>query len=617
MTFTRARLLFISALLCVVGVSEVFGQGTAFTYHGRLNDGASPASGSYDLTFKLFNALTSGVQAGATLTNSAASVNNGLFTVTLDFGSGVFDGNGRWLEIGVRTNGGGAFTNLAPRQQITTTPYAMRALAASNLLGTLPVAQLTGTVPLAQLPAPVVTNNATGLNLGGAFSGNLSGNGGGVTNLNASQLTSGTVADARLSANVARLNGDMTFSGTITANGFNGQGAVRWQSVSGTNQQSVANSGYVINNSSLVTVTLPASIFVGEVVRVCGVGAGGWRISQNLNQFISTSNLAGNLDVVWAERATVQDWSSIASSADGTKLVAGVQGGRIHTSPNSGLTWTGYDENRNWSSAASSADGTKLVAGTYGDQIYTSTNSGLTWTARDSIRQWYSVASSTDGTKLVAVVNMGQIYTSANSGATWTPRESNRDWNSVASSADGTKLVAVAAGAQVYTSVNSGVSWAPQTSSRIWVAVASSADGTKLVAAVNTGQLYTSTNSGTNWIARDSNRNWVTVASSADGSKLIAGVLGGQIYTSTDSGVTWTARESSRNWRSVTASADGRQLGAVGYGNIYISIPSSVPSTTPGTAGYLLGNQNSAIELLYVGSNRFIPLSHEGLIQAF
>src|SRR5580765_8138614 len=157
-------------------LSTLFAQGTAFTYQGRLNDGASPANGSYDLTFSLWNAASGPVQVGDTLTNTATGVTNGAFTVTLDFGAGVFPGANRWLEISVRTNGGGAFTNLTPRQQITATPYA---ITASNLTGNLPAAQLTGTLPLGQLPSGLLTNTQTGVNLTGTFSGN----GVGVTNI--------------------------------------------------------------------------------------------------------------------------------------------------------------------------------------------------------------------------------------------------------------------------------------------------------------------------------------------------------------------------------------------------------------------------------------------------
>jgi hypothetical protein len=82
----------------------------------------------------------------------------------------------------------------------------------------------TGTVSLARLPAAVLTNNATGVTLTGTFSGN----GAALTNLNADQLdaqhgafyqnaanlNAGTLADARLSANVALLNGTNVFAGT-------------------------------------------------------------------------------------------------------------------------------------------------------------------------------------------------------------------------------------------------------------------------------------------------------------------------------------------------------------------------------------------------------------------
>jgi hypothetical protein len=70
-------------------------QGTAFTYQGQLTDNGNPASGSYDLTFAVFDALTDGTQAGGTLTIAATSVSNGLFAVALDFGPGVFTGDPR------------------------------------------------------------------------------------------------------------------------------------------------------------------------------------------------------------------------------------------------------------------------------------------------------------------------------------------------------------------------------------------------------------------------------------------------------------------------------------------------------------------------------------------
>jgi len=171
LTSKTLTVLLLSFLALVGSEATVFAQGTAFTYQGRLNDGASPANGTYDLTFSLFNVSSGAGQVGNTFTNSATAVSNGLFTVTLDFGAN-FPGAGRWLEIGVRTNGGGAFATLSPRQPLTATPYA---LTASNLTGALPVGQLTGTFPLAQLPAILLTNNQSGVNLTGSFTGNGSG----------------------------------------------------------------------------------------------------------------------------------------------------------------------------------------------------------------------------------------------------------------------------------------------------------------------------------------------------------------------------------------------------------------------------------------------------------
>ena len=105
----------------------LFAQRTAFTYQGRLTAGGNAANGLYDLTFRLYDAESGGNQVGSALTNAATGVSNGLFTVTLDFGVGIFAGDSRWLVIGVRTNGGGVFSTLAGRQPVTPSPYAIHA----------------------------------------------------------------------------------------------------------------------------------------------------------------------------------------------------------------------------------------------------------------------------------------------------------------------------------------------------------------------------------------------------------------------------------------------------------------------------------------------------------
>ena len=78
-------------------------------------------------------------------------------------------------------------------------------------------------------------------------------------------------------------------------------------------------------------------------------------------------------------------------------------------------TWTQTSApSTNWQSIASSADGSKLVASGFrvDGPIYTSTNSGATWTLTSAPSQsWNSVASSADGIQLVAVQYVGSIYT--------------------------------------------------------------------------------------------------------------------------------------------------------------------------------------------------------------
>ena len=124
-------LFLVSSCLLLATAFRVAAQGAAFTYQGRLNDGASPTTGIYDLRFAIYDAVAGGNGVGRVLTNAATAVSNGLFTVTLDHGLGVFTGGERWLEVGVRTNGSvGGFTPLTPRQPITATPYAI--LSASS-----------------------------------------------------------------------------------------------------------------------------------------------------------------------------------------------------------------------------------------------------------------------------------------------------------------------------------------------------------------------------------------------------------------------------------------------------------------------------------------------------
>ena len=560
----------LSAALCglLTAVNPARAQGTAFTYQGQLSDTGGPANGTYNFTFTLYTNSSGGTSVAGPVATNGVLVTNGLFTVQIDFGAAVWNGQTNWLELAVETNTANTFTTLAPRQQVTPTPYAIFATTASNLSGILPAAQL---------PPGVVTNNETGVTVSGTFTGN----GGGLTNVPAD-----------------------------------------WQTVSGTSQTAAANYAYLLTNNMLSTVTLPASPNVGDIVTVSGSGSNGWQVVPNGGQTIAGHSIPAG--VIWTAQngSPVEIWQSVASSSDGTKLVAVATPGsygQIYTSGDSGVTWTVQNSapSTNWASVASSADGTKLAAVvenySEGGLIYTSADSGVTWIAQNGAPTtvWMSVASSADGTKLVAAANGGLIYTSGDSGVTWTAQNGAPPQSlfSIASSADGTKLVGAVNGGQIYTSSDSGVTWIAQNGapSAVWYNVASSSDGTKLAAAgFGTGDaggpIYTSSDSGVTWTAQNSgSQPWYSVALSSDGTKLVAGGLGYPISTSGDSGVTWTQQNSSvQFWTSIASSSDGTKLVAVAEGGqIY----------TSDAANYYSGGPGNKAQFQYVGNGVWMPLS--------
>lgn len=128
------RKLFLIFVLILLIPAATLAQGTGFNFQGRLNDGSNPANGSYDLQFRLFNAITGGTQIGATISRPSTTLINGVFSVTLDFGATAFDSpNAVFMEIGVKpANSPNAYTILGPRQQLTVVPLAIKATNADN-----------------------------------------------------------------------------------------------------------------------------------------------------------------------------------------------------------------------------------------------------------------------------------------------------------------------------------------------------------------------------------------------------------------------------------------------------------------------------------------------------
>lgn len=213
------KILALITLLALAG----FAQTTAFTYQGKLTDAGNPANGNYDLQFKLYDSLSGGTQQGGTLTNPTVAVSAGVFTVTLDFGASVFGGSDRFLEIGVRPAGSGsAYTVLAPRQPIASTPYAIQTINAQQLGG---------------LPAGGFVKNTTSQQAGTSF--NISGNGtAGSLNINGPVSLGGIAPPALAPSGQVRIYFDASsnkvkvsengaaFVNLVGASGISGTGSV-------------------------------------------------------------------------------------------------------------------------------------------------------------------------------------------------------------------------------------------------------------------------------------------------------------------------------------------------------------------------------------------------------
>jgi hypothetical protein len=190
--------------------------------------------------------LSAGNQIGNTLCTNNLAVENGRFAASLDFGS-AFSGQKRFLEIEVRQDTGldcsdsTGYALLSPRQELTATPNASFAqnaatattaanaanlngqspgfyLNATNLTGTLSDSRLSGNV--ARLDGnQTFTGQTIFSNPANTFRGIFAGSGEGLTNLNGASINAGTVARSSLSADVksgvATLVPDLSLAGSV------------------------------------------------------------------------------------------------------------------------------------------------------------------------------------------------------------------------------------------------------------------------------------------------------------------------------------------------------------------------------------------------------------------
>jgi hypothetical protein len=177
---------------------------TAFTYQGQLTTSGAPASGQYDMRFRLYDALTAGAQLGPTLCADNVAVAQGQFTTRLDFGA-QFAGQQRFLELDIRQDTGlscanaAGFTTLTTRQPLSATPNAAFAITAATALDTTQLggqpaayytnaAHLVGALPSTSLFG-TYTSALNLTNTSNTFTGSFSGSGAALTGVPWSAIT--------------------------------------------------------------------------------------------------------------------------------------------------------------------------------------------------------------------------------------------------------------------------------------------------------------------------------------------------------------------------------------------------------------------------------------------
>jgi hypothetical protein len=381
---------------------------------------------------------------------------------------------------------------------------------------------------------------------------------------------------------------------------------VSWVEASDPTQME-SNIGYILTGTSQVDFTLPSNLAIGDILHIRpGRQNASWRLLSGA----SGQRIEGYEGIY---SAGVRNWHQITASADGQRLAASDYGSYIHTSTDGGVTWKEQQGSgrRLWSSLRSSSDGLKLLAGAddpsdpYGlGFLYTSSDGGESWVERQGAGRGYGwrLAYSADGTVLVAAAYSdgdlatgggGFLYTSSDGGESWTKQiQAGRgQWLSVASSSNGQRLVGTvfkrvadsSLRVVLVTSSDGGQTWSERDlndpDGLTWAGysgsgVVSSSDGLKLVAiAVNSatsrGFIVSSSDGGESWsrIASAGERNWGGIAASSSGDVLYA--VDGQnreIWRSDNGGSSWSfAWRMLGEFKSLTTNGDG----SVFYGTRY------------------------------------------------
>lgn len=208
-------------------------------------------------------------------------------------------------SINEATTGVCGFTGTA----FTATPVTQY----NTLLGGATSSTIAQAAPSATAGIPLVSNGASA---NPSFTtAVVAGGGTGVTTMTTAYapVCAGTTATGALQVASTGLS---TSGYVLTSNGSSAlpsfqaaTGGFPWTDVTGTSQAMSINNGYVADNASLVTLTLPTTAAIGDTVIVVGKGAGGWKITYTTSQQIQVGSSAST--VTTGNIASINQWDSV------------------------------------------------------------------------------------------------------------------------------------------------------------------------------------------------------------------------------------------------------------------------------------------------------------------
>ena len=616
------NLIILAALLGSAGTFATAAPlGTAFTYQGRLTDGTNTPSGLYDFSFTLWDAASGPNQLGSAWNTNAVPVTNGLFAVTLDFGN-AFDGNARWLAVSVKTNAASSFSALTPRQPLTPTPYA---LFASN-----------ATVAASAASATSVAAGAVGT--GGLQTGAVT-----ATSIAAGQVVKSLngLTDA-----VGLSSGDNNVTVTPSGNGLQVATTNTWLLTGNTGTTNamvgtldsqpldlVVNSRRGLHLEPSAPAANEVNVVGGSGLNVVSTGisgatiGGGGSYSRWYNfvthQWYTNDghqSVAGNYGTIGGgysnSIALGADYGTIGGGANNllkTNADHGFVGGGMNNSAAGSFASVGGGTNNTASGFAATVGGGALnVASGAAAFVGGGGFDGSTYNANVASGPGSVVAGGTQNIASGSRSTIGGGHNNfATNGYATVPGGA---WNlagGMSSFAAGQTAKARHDGTFVWGDASTLADFASTTNNQFLIrATGGVGIGTTTP---STALEVAGTVKATSFLGQGSVP-WQTVSGTSQQSQPNNGYV---VTSSSQVAVTLPGSPSAGDVVSVTGAGSGGWRVSQNAGQVILAGNVAGKNTTTGTGGYLAGGQASAIELQYIGNNQFLPLKHEGTINAY